>query len=144
LDIVTYDCICLGLLDGATTKPFADDTGVNDGEVVDGIYFRTISGVLGAGGSSLDFATSRNTTEAEIKAGIATLVASTWIIAGFYFDGVSTVVPFIDGVQKANPVTVTATTFPYDVGLTPYIGMLDSTNSAKNLVVDWVKVVQQR
>lgn len=144
LTAVTYNCLCVGLLDGATTKPFADDTGVNDGEVVDGVYFRTISGVLGAGGSSLDFATSRNSTELEIKAGLATLAANTWVIAGFYFNGGSTVIPFIDGVQKSYPAAVDIATFPYDVGLTPYIGMLDSTNVNKSLIVDWIKVVQER
>lgn len=144
LDVVTYDCICLGLLDGTTTKPFADNTGVNDGEVAGGVYFRTVSGLLGVGGYSLDFATSRNSVEAEVKAGIKTLVASTWVIAGFFFDGVSSVLPFINGVQQAYPVLVTAATFPYDIGLTPYIGMLDSVGAAKNLVVDWVKCVQER
>jgi len=145
LTAVTYDCICFGLLDGTTTKPFADDTGAESTVVVDGLYFRTLSGVLGAGGSVLDFARARNTAaEGVIKAGIATLVADTWITAGFFFDGVSAVIPYINGVQQPYPTAVNVATFPYDVGLTPYIGILASENASKKLVVDWVKVVQER
>ena len=138
LSSVADECMCIGLLDGTTTKPFANDTGARN--MTGGLYFRT----LAASPTALDFARTRGSTEAVIKAGIATLVDSIPIIAGFYFDGVKTVLPFINGVQANYPTQVNVATFPYDIGLTPYIGILAGANASKKLIVDWVRVVQIR
>ena len=138
LSSVADECMCIGLLDGATTKPFADDTGARN--MTGGLYFRTLT----ASPTALDFARTRGSTEGVIKAGIKTLVASTWVIAGFYFDGVTTVLPFINGVQASYPTRVDVATFPYDIGLTPYIGILAGANASKKLIVDWIRVVQIR
>jgi len=139
LSSVADEVMYVGLMDGLTTKPFDDDTG--DGIAVDGIYFRT----LVASPTAVDFATTRNSTEAVVKAAIQTVAATTWYRFGFYFDGVSTVIAYVNGLQESGTaVTVTATTFPYDVGLTPYIGILTGAGADKKLAVDWIKCVQAR
>lgn len=129
----------VGLMDGATTEPMADATGERNMD--DGIYFRTLSDAS----TELDFARTRNTTEAEIKANIATLVKGTFIRVGFRFDGASTIVPYINGVAYPQYNTnVAVATFPYDVGLTPYVGIKTTEAVNKIAVVDWIKCIQMR
>lgn len=137
--VFTNEVLYIGLMDGATTKPFADDTGVAAME--DGLYFRT----LVASPTELDFARTRNTIGAEIKGNIATVAKDRWITVGFKFDGAKTVIPYINGVAYPQYNTnVSVATFPYDVGLTPYFGILTGAGAAKTLVVDWIKCVQER
>ncbi len=128
----------VGLMDGLTTEPMADATGAKN--MVDGIYFRTLSDAS----TQLDFATTRNSTETEVKAAINTLVKDTFVRVGFYFDGANTVQAYINGVATSTVVNVAATTFPYDVGLCPYVGIKTTEAVNKIAVVDYVKCIQMR
>lgn len=129
----------VGLFDGATTKPFADDTGAAD--MADGLYFRT----LVASPTELDWCRLRNTTEAEVKANISAVAKDTWIRVGFKFDGASTVVPYINGTAYPQYSTnVAVATFPYDVALTPFFGILTGAAQTKKLIIDWIRCAQKR
>lgn len=137
---LTDDVIYIGLIDGTTTKCGADDTGAEN--LADGIYFRTLT----ATPTALDFAIA-NTAGGEtvVKAGAKTLVADTWVIAAFKWDGVNTVIPYFDGVAyPAYNVVSSATDFPSAVSLAPRLYVHSGNGTDTSLVVDWIKCVQDR
>jgi len=134
----------VGLCDQTVTEPGADDTGAeNFGVAQDGVYFRT----LNASPTAIGWAHTKNGTETIKKAGIGTLTASTWITLGLYFNGLTGVIPYIDGVAQDYAIATGASNFPggsTDQGLTPFFYVKEGAGTATYIYVDWIKCVQIR
>lgn len=73
---------------------------------------------------------------------IASLVANTWTRVGFYFDGYSTITPFLNGT--AYPSKNLTTYIPNDEELTPSFAIMNGEAAAKALYLDYVMAVQAR
>ena len=127
-----------GLCDEAMTESGIDNTGAEN--FGDGVYFRTINGSP----TEIDWAHAKNNTETEVKGAIATLAITTWNTLGFYFDGVSAVIPYVNGVKQDYQVNTGATNFPGDQGLTPFFYVKEGAGTATYIYVDWIKCVQIR
>lgn len=137
---LTDDIIYIGLIDGATTKCATDNTGAE--ALADGVYFR----VLTASPTKLDFAYNNTAgTEVVPKAAINTLIADTWVTAAFKWDGVGSVVPYINGVAYPQySAKASNANFPTAVSLAPRLYVHSGNGTDTSLVVDWIKVVQAR
>jgi hypothetical protein len=115
----------IGLCIGSNTTLIAGMT--------DGVYFRTADGA-----ATLTFVTEKDSTETE-SSSIQTLVDSTYYVAEFYWDGVSTVKAYLNGVYKASSTT----NVPTDEALTVSLAYLNgAAQSSAGLLVDWVRVIQ--
>ncbi len=103
--------------------------------VTDGIYFRKDDG-----DALLDFVVMKNSV-ASTSTGVATLVTDTWTIIGFYYDGVSRVIPYVNGVPyTALPIT----NLPDDEELTVSFGIQNGEAVAKRLSVDYLYAAKER
>ena len=100
----------------------------------DGVTFRKHDG-----DANIDFVTEKNSTETSADTGVD-LVASTWIKLGFWFNGSGTVTPYVNGVAK----TAHTTNICDDEELTVSIAVQNGEGAAKNLSVDYVRVLQVR
>lgn len=106
----------------------------------DGIYLR----ILTATPTEIDFAVAKNMNETEVHGNIVTNDMA-WHELGFHFDGVNTVTPVIDRVaQSDHAVAADAANFPDDVGLLPIFSIHTGEDAIKSVLVDWIKVKQQR
>ena len=131
----------VGLFTDDVAQPGINDFGTeNLGVAQDGIYFRTVNGTP----TELDWACTKNGTEAEVKGNLDTWAATTWTRLGFYFDGVTSVVPYVDGVVSGSVMSTGLTDFPDDIGLTPLLYLKDGAGVAKEMWVDYIRVVQDR
>lgn len=73
---------------------------------------------------------------------IGVITAGVWHLAGFYFDGLTTITPYFDGVAKT-PITVPASAFPTENMTLVMVGKkLGLINRGIN--IDWIKVTQLR
>lgn len=99
----------------------------------DGVYFHKDDG-----DTNWDFATEKDSTATE-TAGIATADTS-WVKLGFYYDGVGNVTPYVDGTAG----TAHTANIPDDEQLTISFALQNGEAAAKNMYVDYVKVVQER
>ena len=114
------------------------DTGLPNFD--DGVYFRVLCDVS----TAIDWAHSKNGTETEKKAGILTNDAG-WHTLGFYFDGVNTITPIIDGIPQPDyAVDADHANFPNDLALLPHLYIQTAAEVAKTLRVDWIRVMQGR
>jgi len=120
-----------------------DDTGLPNLSVngfQDGIYFR----ILTATPTEIDWAVAKNMAETEVKDCIKANDAA-WHTLGFYFDGINTITPTIDGVPKpAYAVNADAANFPDDLGLLPHFSIQTGEDVIKVLKADWIRVLQER
>lgn len=137
------DCyFMVGLMAPGADDITTDATGAEN--VADGFYFRTLL----ATETELDTATNQNTTETEIGGNVATIAANGNYTLGIYFDGVTTLTFYVDGVALTDTVTIGDTgNIPNDVGLVPVFHVKDGTagGTADDLIhIDWVKIVQLR
>ena len=134
------ESIYVGLFTDSVTEPGLDNAGTeNLGATDDGIYFRTAN----ATPTELDWACTKNGTETEVGGGIVTWAATTWTRIGFYFDGVTSVVPYVDGTPYA-VMSTALTNFPDDIGLTPLVYLKDGAAVQKIMWLDYVICVQER
>ncbi len=78
------------------------------------------------------------------NAGEAGVNADDWHVFGFYFDGESTVTFFADGVACTTTATTSAATFPSGEELGPIVAVKTGEAVAKNVQVDYIRVVQAR
>lgn len=78
-----------------------------------------------------------------IQAGAGTLVASTWIKLGIYFDGIKTISFYVDGVKCATTALETDTTIPDGEELCPIFSVKVSSNAALNADIDWWAFAQE-
>ena len=104
--------------------------------VSDGLYFRTVDE-----SAVLNFVAEQDSVESAIAA--TTLTDATWVIAEWYYDGVSLVTAYIDGVSVGT-IALTDANFPDDEFLTPTMAMLTGEAVANSMTVDWCRVIQIR
>jgi hypothetical protein len=135
---IVETCWYVGLFGEASTEVGADDDGAeNLGATEDGVYWRDL---LHGTSDKPDFCVTKNGAETIVKDGAITQ-STTFHNYGFYFDGASTIYPFIDDVGYTT-VAADATNFPHDVGLTPLVFLKAGTAASKTVYVDWIKCVQ--
>jgi hypothetical protein len=101
------------------------------GGLSDGVYFRKVDGA-----ATVKCVTEKDSTETE-SAAVLTLVADTYYILEFYFDG-TTVSFYVDGVLVASSTT----NIPDDELLTPSIHFLTGNAAVETMTVDWVRAIQ--
>jgi len=105
--------------------------------VSDGAYFRTADE-----SAVLNFVLEQDSVETSNAA--ATMTDAAWIIAEFYYDGVTNITAYIDGVQVAQ-VALTDANMPDDEYLSPILAMLAGEADVANTVtVDWARAYQIR
>ena len=104
--------------------------------VSDGAYFRSVDE-----SAVLNFVLEKDSGETSNAA--ATLVDDTWIVAEFYYDGVTSIYAYIDGTLVAT-VALTDANFPDDEYLTPTLAMLTGEAIANTVTIDWVRAYQIR
>jgi len=73
---------------------------------------------------------------------VATLVAGTYVTAGIYFNGVSSVSFYVNGTSVGTTATTT-TLFPDTEELSPLIAVKNGA-ADKTVSIDWIKMVVQR
>lgn len=78
------------------------------------------------------------------NAGEAGTNADDWHVFGFYFDGESTVTFYADGVACATVATTSAATFASGEEMSPIIAVKTGEAVAKNVQIDYIRVVQAR
>jgi len=101
-------------------------------------------GVWADDGDTCDaFYHTAGATAATHKAQIGTLVASTWIKLGMYFDGQSQLWFYVDGVRYGTSVLASATDFPDGEELSPVFAIKVSSNAALNADIDWWAFAQE-
>jgi len=132
------EILYVGLIDGATTKCAADDTGAEN--LADGVYFRTLT----ATPTKLDYCVANTAGGETATSDVATLVASTWTTIGFKFDGANTIQAWLNGVALHDVHMADETDFPTAVALTPYLYIHSGNGTRAYMYVDWVKCVQMR
>lgn len=82
--------------------------------------------------------------QAEQEIAAAAVNADDWHTFGFYFDGESTVTFYIDRVAHATVATTSAATFPSGELMAPIIAVKTGAAAARNVQVDYIRVVQAR
>lgn len=121
----------------ATSSTFAIGLQITDTsplDVTDGVFFAK------AGGStSVTLEVEKNNTATSST--VATMANDTFITLGFYYDGVSGISYFADGVQIG---TSAVTNLPDDELLTVSLALKNTTTSARVLTVDYVLAAKQR
>lgn len=130
-------CFYVGLFNENDKEVGADDSGAES--VTDGVYWRNL---LHATSDKPDFCVAKNGTETIVKDGAYTQDTE-FHIFGFYFDGATTIYPYVDGTGYTT-VSAAATNFPNDQGLTPLVFMKAGTGASKTVYLDWIKCVQLR
>lgn len=104
--------------------------------VSDGAYFRSVDE-----SAVLNFILEKDSVETSNAAD--TLTDSTWVEAEFYYDGVTNITAYIDGVQVAQ-VALTDANMPDDEYLTPILAMLTGEAVTNSITVDWARAFQIR
>jgi hypothetical protein len=131
------ECYFVGLAEeGSAVDGFIVD---NTGAIVnkDFIGFCTLTG------SAAAWRATWKVTDGAVQAITAIAVnASDWHTFEFFYDGVTTVRFYADGVLNATVATTTAATFPYAEEMSPIIGVKTGAAAAKSLQVDWLRCVQ--
>jgi len=129
--------IFLGLAEeAASAADFINDSGgdIADKDVVGFIVFEgyphLLLRIFQTAGGTLDTTT------------VATLVAGTYVTAGIYFNGASSVVFYVNGSVVGTTATTTAL-FPDTEELSPLIGLKNGAND-KSVSIDWIKMVVER
>lgn len=100
------------------------------GGMTDGVYFEKLDG-----GATWSCTTEKNSTETQTDS-IATLVADTYVILEFMFEGAK-VNFYVDGVLKATHTT----NIVDDEELTPSIHFLTGAAAAITCTIDWIRAV---
>jgi len=128
IDDVTQSDFILGLQITDTT-PFA---------VSSGIYFQSDDG-----DALLDFHSVKGSVDGALL-GVATLANNTWVKVGFYYDGKDSVDVYIND-QRVGALP-SATYLPVGATEQMCISMAFTTGEAvaKNMSIDYIRVVQQR
>jgi hypothetical protein len=68
--------------------------------------------------------------------------ADDWHVFEFWYDGATTVSFWVDGTLSATAATTTAATFPGAEEMSPIVGLKTGEAVAKNIQIDWLRVVQ--
>ena len=103
--------------------------------VTDGVFF-----LKSDAAATVDFLVEKNST-ATTTSSVATLVDATNIRLSFYYDGVSSIKVFADGVHVGTSVT---TNLPDDEVLTVSFGIQNGEAVAKTMTLDYIMVAKER
>lgn len=111
-------------LQATNTTPFT---------LVSGLWFQ----ITGAG-TDVTFAASKasTATTATMTAAYPTSALTTYIDLGFYYDGMSGLTYFLNGVAQGSIAT---TNIPSSIALRPTFGILNTTANARTMHVDFVQ-----
>jgi hypothetical protein len=104
-------------------------------DVTDGVFF-----IKADGSTSVSLLVEKNNT-ATTTASVATLANNTFVSLGFYYDGVSQVQYFVNGVSAGASVT---TNLPDDEDMTVSFAIQNGEAVAKTMTVDYVFVAKER
>jgi len=102
--------------------------------VSDGVYFQKDDG-----DANLDFHVTGSSTSTSVT-GVHTMVDATYVIVGFYYDGVDAITYFIDDVRIGQSVT---TNMP-STELTVAFGLQNGEAVAKTLSLDYILASKER
>lgn len=106
--------------------------------VTDGVYFLKADDA-----ATVDFKTLMNSAGAT-QAAIATLANDTFVKLGFYYDGASAILVYVNDVKVATVSVTIGTTLVNDEELTVSFGIQNGEAVAKTLTTDYIYVVQER
>lgn len=123
----------------ATQCDFVMGLGLNDTTplaTTDAIYFRKNDG-----DASLDIVLVKNTVETEESA-VATLSDDTFVVIGWYYNGVDAVEVFVDGVKVATMTDLT--NFPDDTEIAPIFGIQNGEAASKVMTIDYIYAAVER
>lgn len=104
-------------------------------DVTDGVFFQKDDG-----DANLDFHVEKNNVATDSTA-IHTMVSDTYVVVGFYYDGVSEVQVFVDDAKVA---TLATTNLPDDEILTISFGVQNGEAAAKTMTLDYVLAAKER
>ena len=104
-------------------------------DVSDGVFFLKADGA-----ASVNFLVEKNGT-ATTEPLVATMVDSTFIKLGFYYNGDDGITVFVDGAPQA---TVATTNLPDDEIMTISFGIQNGEAVAKSLAVDYILAAKER
>jgi len=111
---------------------------VSGAGLTDGIFFSKDDG-----DALLDIQIQKNATTGQTRqAGIATIVSDTFLTVGWYYDGVSELVYFVND-NKLGTLNASSLYLP-DVILTPSIALLNGTDAAKTATIDYIFASKER
>ena len=111
---------------------------VDGAGVTDGIFFNKDDG-----DALLDFNVQKNATTGQTRAaGVATVVADTFLTVAWAFDGVSEVKYYVDGAQKGT-LDGTSTYLP-DTELTVSFALMNGEAVAKTMTLDYIFAAIER
>ena len=105
-------------------------------DVTDGIYFGTDDG-----DALLDFSVEKNNT-ATLTAGVATLVANTFITVGFYYDGSSSDIDIIVNGETVGSSVLTNMVDDEELAIT--FGIQNGEAVANVLSIDYILAMKER
>jgi len=104
-------------------------------DVTDGVFF-----IKADGSTSVSLLVEKNNT-ATTTSSVATMANDTFINLGFYYDGVSQIQYFVNGVLGGASVT---TNLPDDEDLTVTFAIQNGEAVAKTMTVDYIFVAKER
>ena len=104
------------------------------GGVSDRIGFESLDG-----SADIKFMIEKDGTET-LSAALHTNVNDTYVRLNFYYDGIGTIMVFVNGVQVASVTTLT--NLPNDEELRVSLQFLNGEAAAKTLTLDWVRCIQ--
>ncbi len=104
-------------------------------DVTDGVFFQKDDG-----DTNLDFYVEKDNT-ATSEAAVATVADDTYLVAGFYYNGVDAIEVYVNDVKQA---TVATTNLPDDEELTISFGIQNGEAAAKTMSVDYVMAAKAR
>jgi hypothetical protein len=104
-------------------------------DVTDGVFFIKADGV-----ATVDLLVEKNST-ATTSSAVATLANDTFIRLGFYYDGVSSIQYFVNGVIGGSSVT---TNLPDDEDMTVSFAIQNGEAVAKTMTVDYIFAAKER
>lgn len=102
--------------------------------VSDGVYF-----LKADGSTTMNLLVTKNSTSTTTAA--ATMADATDVVLAFYYDGVSSIKIFADGVHVGTSVT---TNLPDDEELTISFGIQNGAAAAKTMSIDYIFVAKER
>ena len=108
------------------------------GGITDGVYFRKDDG-----DTQWDIVSLMNSAGSSQTA-VGTLVADTYVILEFYFDGGTSIEAYIDGSKVATLTVALGTTIVNDEELAVTLSLTNGEAVAKTMAIDWVLAVQER
>lgn len=103
-------------------------------DVTDGVFFNKADAT-----TAITLQVEKNNTATSSAVGVC--ADDTWLTLGFYYDGVSGISYFLNGVQIG---TSAVTNLPDDEILTISMAMKNSTTAALTMTVDYVLAAKQR